>query len=119
MKAPTDSFAGTSSPKRTARSASNLKGGKNKKMTLQEQKAREAEMKRRSNAEKNLNAWFKEIKTNLEKDEEADFNTSLKIKVKFCKAKDEVNKLIHYLCTESLQYDRTFTSDRNITKDQF
>ena len=98
MKAPADSFGAPSSTRRSTRSQS-VKRGKGKgKTSLKEQKERETESKKRANAERNLNSWFKEIKTCNERDDEADFNDKLKIKVKLCKEKDQQNRLLHYLC---------------------
>lgn len=87
MKAPADSF-GMSAPR--PRSASSNKKGKAKGgiKGLKEQQAREAERKKMMNAEKNLQDWFTEIKANLDKDDDAEFNDVLKVKVRVCKEKD-------------------------------
>lgn len=73
MKAPADSF-GASAPRPRSQSSNKkgkLKGGlKN----VQEQQLREAERKKNLNAERIIQEWFTEIKANLEKDNEADFN---------------------------------------------
>ena len=88
MKAKADLFGTAAAPKR--RSASSNKKGKQKGgiKNLKEQQSREAERKKMQNAEKIIMDMFIEIKANLEKDDDADFNEVIKIKVKLCKEND-------------------------------
>jgi S-adenosylmethionine:tRNA-ribosyltransferase-isomerase (queuine synthetase) len=101
MKAPADSF-GPSAPRPRSQSSNKkgkLKGGlKN----AQEQQAREAERKKMVNAERIIHEWFTEIKANLEKDDDADFNDSIRIKVRTYKEKDQNKKLIQFLFNDSM-----------------
>lgn len=77
---------------------------------MKEQQAREAERKKMVNAEKNLHDWFVEIKANLEKEDDAEFNELLKIKVRVCKEKDQAKKIIQLLFHESM----ALTNDQRI-----
>lgn len=119
MKAPADSF-GMSAPR--PRSASSNKKGKAKGgiKGLKEQQAREAERKKMMNAEKNLQDWFTEIKANLDKDDDADFNDVLKIKVRVCKEKDQSKRIIQLLFHEAMALTNDQRVDQTyITKEEF
>ena len=119
MKAPADSF-GASAPRPRSQSSNKkgkLKGGlKN----AQEQQAREAERKKMVNAERIIHEWFTEIKANLEKDDDADFNDSIRIKVRTYKEKDQSKKLIQYLFNDSMALTNDQKIDQSyITKEEF
>lgn len=80
MRAPIDTFA-TSRPRTRSPSV----GKKGKKLTLAEKKEREVEMKRRATAEKHLNNWLRDLFTALAKDDDDNYSSQLRIKIKLLK----------------------------------
>ena len=86
-------------------------------MTLAEKKEREIEMKKRANADKNLNIWFKDIFQAFAKDDEDNYSAKLQVKVSTLKVQDSNRRLFKFLCGHILgeNYDQSLL----INKGQF